>query len=521
MTNQALQNLINSIYTNYPNVCDPWEIVAIVEALGYTDKTIEAEFGCPNALVLGQFIYGQRDTLSGTLRERLPFTDLNNTRTNPPLKLSDEISIFITQFSHSFVYTIPFIILLILNYLPVDKKVDLLPPELNSLFGFVTMASLITSSGFVQMISRRGLFYMGLKDPIQANRICTPILLMGIFTTILLSSIGIIFSFYQGIAADKYIIAAGVYYLILSTIWMLFAIVGLQYRFAAPVILIGITCCFFIFRVFFKLSALESQVTTIAIAFISLSILSTANRIKYRSIKPQFGKLVSLPQLSILIYLLIPYFLYGIVYFGFIFADRLVANIASAGHYSLVSGNNLEYQDSMDLALLNLLLIVPLVEYCSYKLIIYWYDRAKYMTLAEVDSLPWQLQKKYWLLLSRILLYFGLLMSITIVLLSILQRSQSENILTIVACVGYLLFAIGLFNTVILLSLDRLHDVLGILATAMLVDFIIGYLLGSLFGVYLAVVGLIAGSILFAIASSRKILKAIDRAEYCYFYSGY
>jgi hypothetical protein len=513
MTNHALQNLINSIYTNYPNVCDPWEIVAIVEALGYTDKTIETEFGCPNALILGQFIYRQR--------HQFPFADAGNNNTKISAKLSDEINIFITQFSQSFVYTIPFIILLILNYLPVDKKVDILPPELNSLFGFVTMASLITSSGFVQMISRRGLFYIGLKDPIQANRICTPILLMGIFTTILLSSIGIIFGFYQGIAADKYIIIAGIYYLVLSTIWMLFAIVGLQYRFAAPTILIGITCCFFVFRVFFKLSALESQVATIAIAFISLAILSTSNRIKYRSIKPKFGKLVSLPQLSILIYLLVPYFFYGIVYFGFIFADRLVANIVSVGDYRLIPGNNLDYQDSMDLALLNLLLIVPLVEYCSYKLIIYWYDRAKYMTLAEANSLPWELQKKYWALLSRILLYFGLLMSITIVLLSILQRSQSDNILTIVAGIGYLLFAIGLFNTVILLSLNRLHDVLGILATAMSIDFISGYLLSSLFGIYFAAIGLIVGAMFFAVSSTKKTLKAIDRAEYCYFYSGY
>jgi hypothetical protein len=513
MTNHSLQNLINSIYTNYPNVCDPWEIVAIVEALGYTDKTIETEFGCPNALILGQFIYGQRD--------QFPFAEAAPQPIEKVPSFNDEINIFITQFSHSFVYTIPFIILLILNYLPVDKQVDILPPELNSLFGFVTMASLITSSGFVQMISRRGLFYMGLNDPIQANRICTPILLMGIFTTILLGSIGIIFGFYQGLAADKYTIAAGIYYLILSTIWMLFAIVGLQYRFAAPTILIGITCCFFIFRVFVKLSALESQVAMISIAFISLVVLSTSNRVKHRSIEPKFGNLVPLPHLSILIYLLTPYFLYGIVYFGFIFADRLVANIATAGHYRLISGSNLDYQDSMDLALLNLLLIVPLVEYCSYKLIIYWYDRAKHMTLAEADSLSWKLQKKYWLLLSRILLYFGLLMSITIILLWILHRSQTDNILTIIACVGYLLFAIGLFNTVILLSLNRINDVLGILAAAMSIDFITGYLLSSLFGVYFASIGLIIGATFFAITSSKKILKAIDRAEYCYFYSGY
>jgi hypothetical protein len=513
MTNHSLQNLINSIYTNYPNICDPWEIVAIIEALGYTDRAIEAEFGCRDALVLGQFIYAQR--------AEFPFLEIASQPIKKTPELVDEIKIFVSQFSNSFVYTIPFIILLILNYLPIEKKVDLLPPELNSLFGFVTMASLITSSGFVQMISRRGLFYMGLKDPVQANRICIPILLMGIFTTILLSSIGIIFSFYQGIAADGYIIIAGIYYVILSTIWMLFAIVGLQYKFAAPAILIGITCCFFVFRVFVKLSALEAQVAMISIAFISLVVLSISNRIKHQSIKPKFGKLVPLPHLSVLVYLLVPYFLYGIVYFGFIFADRLVANIATAGHYSLVSGNSLGYQDSMDLALLDLLLIVPLVEYCSYKLITYWYKLAKSMTLAEANSLGWILQKKYWSSLSRIFLYFVLLISLTIVILSILHRSQNDTILTIIACVGYLLFAIGLFNTVILLSLDRLQDILGILATSMLIDFIVGYLLSSLFGVYFAVVGLIVGAIFFAVNSSQKILKAIDRAEYCYFYSGW
>jgi hypothetical protein len=513
MNNFALENLIDSIYTNYPNVCDPWEIVAIVEALGYTDKTIEIEFGCPNALVLGQFIYAQR--------ARFPFTELADRSVKSPPSILEEFNIFVIQFSHSFIYTIPFIILLVLNYLPIDAKVDLLPPELNSLFGFVTMSSLIVSSGFVQAIGRRGLFYMGLKDPVQANRICTPILSMGIYTTILLASIGIIFCFYQGIAADKYIIVAGIYFVLLSTIWMLFAIVGLQYRFAAPAILIGITCCFFILRVFIELSAIEAQAISIAIAFISLAILSISNRIKYRTIAPKFGELVPLPNLSILIYLLIPHFLYGIVYYGFIFADRLVANITTVGTYSLIPGNNLGYQDSMDLALLNLLLIVPLVEYFSYKLIIYWYDRAKHMTLAEVDSLAWRLQKRYWSSIGRIFICFGFMMLFTTILLSILQRDRNDSILTIVGCFGYLCFAIGLFNTILLLSLDRLRDVLGILAMAMSIDFILGYLLGSLFGVYLAVIGSIVGAIFFAITSSKQIFKAIERADYCYFYSGY
>jgi hypothetical protein len=512
MTSHALQDLINSIYKNYPNLCDPWEIVAIIEELGYTDQAIESKFGCPDALVLGQFIYAQRD--------QFPFIEVELDPTKNKSKLADEIRIFISHFSNSFVYTIPFIVLLLINYLPIKNKVDVLPAELNSLFGFVTMASLITSSGFVQMISRKGLFYIGLKDPIQANRICIPILLMGIFTTIFLSSIGIIFGFYQGIAADGYTIIAGIYYVILSIIWMLSAIVKIQYQFAALRILIVITCCFFWLRVFAKFSMLDAQLATVSIAFGSLVILSIINQIKHRPIKPKFGKLPPLPQLSVLVYLLAPYFWYGIIYFGLIFADRLVANIAIASRFSLILGNSLTYQNSMDLALLNLLLIVPLVEYCSYKLITYWNDRAKSMTLTEADSLAWILQKKYWSSVNRVLLYFGILMTLTIVLLLMLDRRQADNILTLVGSVGYLLFAIGLFNTMILISLDRLPDMLGILTMAMLLDLTIGYLLSSLFGIYFAVIGLVVGATFFAVCSSQKVLQAIDRAQYCYFYSG-
>jgi hypothetical protein len=514
MKSYALQNLIDSIYKNYPNVCDIWEIVAIVEALGYTDSIIETEFGCPNALILSQFIYAQR--------EYVPFPEFPDSPIQQPvLKLRAEIQIFITQFSHSFIYTIPFIILLVLDYLPIDKTRDFLPPEINSLFAVVTMASLITSSGFVQMISRRGSFYMGLQDPIQANRICIPILWMGIVTTIVFGLFGILFSFYQRIAADEYIILAGIYYTVMSTIWMLFAVIGIQYRFAAPIILIGITCCFAFLRIFIHLTAIESQLIVIIIASLFLSILAIFNATKYRSIPPEFGNIVSLPNLSVLVYLLTPHFLYGIIYFGFIFADRLAANLATGGIFTLVSGNNLAYQNSMDIALLDLLLIVPLVEYFSYKLIIFWYDRAKHITLNDIDNLAWRLQKRYWTSLARIFLFFGMLMIMTVFLLALLHRNLTENILTIIACFGYLFFAIGLFNTVILLSLDRLRDVLNILALAMMINFILGYLLSSIAGVYFAVIGLIVGGAIFAIASSQKTLAAIDRADYCYFYSGY
>lgn len=52
------------------------------------------------------------------------------------------------------------------------------------------MASLTTAGGFVQMISRRGLFYMTLGEIHQAQRVSTSLLSLGIITTIFLGFFG-------------------------------------------------------------------------------------------------------------------------------------------------------------------------------------------------------------------------------------------------------------------------------------------------------------------------------------------
>ena len=60
----------------------------------------------------------------------------------------------------NFVYTIPLIVVLVLGNRELQTERQLLPPQLTSLFTLATLASLITTGGFVQMISRRGLFYL-------------------------------------------------------------------------------------------------------------------------------------------------------------------------------------------------------------------------------------------------------------------------------------------------------------------------------------------------------------------------
>jgi hypothetical protein len=516
--NHRVQDIINTIYSNYPDVVDAWEIAAIVESLGYTDTRIQAEFGCPNALILSQFIYDQRTVYNSNSALQEPIAAAQMGFKQKP---ESELKIFITQFSHSFVYTIPFIIILFLGYLKIDREIEILPHKLTSLFATATMASLITSGGFIQMIARRGGFYFGLNDPIQANRVCTPILWLGIFTSVCLGIFGIFFGFYQNIAADEYIIIAGIYYVMVSITWILFAAISLNSRWIAVAILIGITLLFAGLRLTIKLGAIECQLIVMFLAFMCLAILTAIEYFKNRPQLPQFGKLVELPSLSVSIYLLAPYFSYGVIYFAFIFADRLAAGLSSYSTFNLYPATYLDYQDHMDLALLDLLTIVPAIEYFSFKLITYWYKQSKSLSIKQIETLPKKLKRRYRSLVLRTAICFFILMTGSIFLSLMLNPHPIDRILTICGCIGYLFFAIGLLNSIVLLSLDRLPFVLQSIIPATVINFILAYLCGNLFGVYFAVVGLIIGGIFFAVSSGTKVLQAFSQADYCYFYSGY
>ena len=90
-----------------------------------------------------------------------------------------------------------------------------------------TLASLITSGGFVQAIARRGEFYLGLSLPQQARRACVSLLSLGMLTSFLLAVMSLWFGFYRGLFADEYLVLGTGYYLVLSLLWMLLSILSL------------------------------------------------------------------------------------------------------------------------------------------------------------------------------------------------------------------------------------------------------------------------------------------------------
>ena len=506
---QKLSELITQVETVSPKLVDCWQATAIVESLGYTDRLIRAEFNFQNALELGEYIYQQNNPA--------PSSPKRKPQPNWIQVAKQEVFAFIKQFSRSFVYAIPVISLLALGNIETSDTWKFIPSQLAALFTLATLASLISSGGFVQAIARRGEFYLGLGLPQPARRACISLLGWGMLTSFLLAVLSLWFGFYRGLFPDDYLVMGAGYYLVLSLLWMLLSILSLLSVWGTPLVLLGLTVLYWFFRLQTGMAALEAQ--AIAILVISI-LLSVAIFILFQQKADNDNKNIPLPKLSATVYLLAPFFAYGITYFGFIFADRLVAGWAVDKVSGLIFAIDSAYQRGMDLALLNFLLAVPLSEYLAYKLINYWYKQAKVISYENMAQLSQQLKHRYWLLNVVSLLFFALLVTFTIGVLTP-KPWVSDVTLSWLGCLGYLLLVLGLFNAIILFSLNLASSAIAALFPSLIVNLIVGYIFANAIAPRWAVLGLIIGSTIFLILSRRKVIDAINHPDYAYYLGGY
>jgi len=508
---QKLLELIKRVEAVSPKLVDHWQTMAIVESLGYTDRIIKEEFGFTDVLEIGQYIY-QRHNPSAV--------KVNSQVAGSKKRILREIYIFVAQFSRSFVYAIPLISLLVLGNVDSGDTWKFIPPQLAAVFTLATLASLIISGGFVQAIARRGEFYLGLNLPQQARKACLSLLGLGMLTSFGLAVLSIWFGFYRSLFPDEYLVLGTGYYLVLSLLWMLLSILSLLSVWGTPLTLIGLTALFWGIKFQLGMGALEAQIIAIFLVLILLTIAIAILFRKQRLAHPVDGE-VQLPNLSATIYLLAPFFSYGIVYFCFIFADRLVAGWAVDAASGLIFAIDSTYQRAMDLALLNFLLAVPLSEYLAYRSIDYWYKQAKSTEFAEIAALSKKLRRGYLISNSVILVFFISLTALTVGIFEPKSWATINPALTIVGCFGYVLLVLGLLNAVILFNLNIASAAISALFPALLVNLVVGYIAAQAIAPEWAVLGLVIGSTVFVLLSRRKVLQAIDNPDYAYYLGGY
>jgi hypothetical protein len=222
------------------------------------------------------------------------------------------------------------------------------------------------------------------------------------------------------------------------------------------------------------------------------------------------------PRFSVALISFIPFYLYGTVYFGFLFADRVTAGTAIPWISGLSFGIDAAYKRGMDLALLAFLICAALIEYLSESYLRYWFRLADELPASEGIGLVSRLERRHSKFLFVIFAVF-----VTIALSAWFAFSHwsglatSPQFLETVAMggAGYLMLSLALFEAIILACVNALRLALRAVALGLAVNLLAGYSLSHLLGEQFAAVGLLLGAAVVlwnCNAAARKVLQHPD-----------
>jgi len=484
------------------------EVAALLESLGYNDRSVK-ELGYANIFSFASYLFlrlqrGQESGEKGWIEQNKP-------------SLLKEWSHAFGRFSLSLAYAIPWMALLTLEYLKPEALN--VAPELGGALSLALIASLITTGGFIQMISRAGGFYYGLKEPALARHTCMKLLNVGLTNGLLLGLLGMIVGAYFHLFAPHYLLLAATNFVALSLLWMFCTVLSVQ----------GIGWC--VLPVFFISAVLCGCIKLLAgagntliltiwpVTAVLCALVCVLLGFRHAEKKLSSVQNSTHPRFGIVGISLVPFFLYGTFYFSFLFADRLAAGSAVPWVSGLSFGIDSAYKRGMDLALLAFLLTAALAECLSHSFLRYWHRLAAELPPMNREELASRLHRQHWKVISIISLTFVCLALAAWLLFSKLNAaSQSPRFLqtTALGGLGYLMLSIALLEIVILSSVNSISFAMVACALGLGVNLIIGYTLSHLWGVQYAAAGLLAGSAVLLWTCYTAVRHVLSRPDYHY-----
>lgn len=498
-------DLLKDVHQLAPEVADAQEIAALVESLGYSDRSV-GQWGFANVFALAERMF-----LDFPQKSRSEKSVVHPGRW---LSIWTEIRSAARKLSSSLAYSIPWMALLALEYSrPHALQVS---AEFGSALSLSLIASLVTPGGFIQMIARAGSFYFGLLEPFLAHRFCVLLLKLGVASSLLFAFLGALLGAYFHVFPGVYLVLAAANYVVLSVLWMFCAILSAQgIGWCIPLVFLTSAAAGALVKVF---AHTGTPVPLMLWPLMAASFAAVCVQIKFRRSERKHPQKhdSARPRFSVALISLVPFYFYGTVYFGFLFADRVAAGTAIPWVSGLSFGIDAAYKRGMDVVLLAFLICAALVEYLSESYLRFWFRLAAELPQSEGTRLVSSLERRH----SRIMVVI-LAVFVTIALLAWFAfnywsgLAASPQFLETVAMggVGYLMLSMALFETIILACVNALHLALRAVALGLAVNLLAGYGLSHLLGVQYAAVGLLAGAAVVlwkCNAATRQVLRHPD-----------
>lgn len=514
--NNEIEHLLNEVREKTPNPEDYYEIAATIESLGWNDSSVSETFGVEDIFELSRIIWDM----------------INNKAYMQPL--AEEESSFIStkleivrSFLRGLIFSLPMAISVV-SMLTLKLSLwsyENLSTELATSIALGTILSFLTVGGYTQIIARRGFYYLSQGFYNMGKRVTYSFVKMGYITSFAVAIILMIINIFFNYIPFKMMIVAALYYLFLCSIWLQITITYLLKKelIFTGLLCMGILSVFILFEVF-KLDIILSQIASLFVISIISSIL-IRNYFNKDEKNLEKGIAPSPPRNSVLIYTLFPYFLYGFLYFAFLFIDRIMAWSTDGNYMPYIIWFRGSYELGLDFALLMLMIPMGVIEVAVSRLMMRLDILLKNSFYSEEksinkDCLNLYIKNIIYVSISAVLSsLFVFLIALLLNNTSLLKNSKFVfNYITyfvfIAALIGYSILSVALSNVSILFSLSQPNMVIKAIKHATLLNFFVSFTFSRWFNYYFAVLGLLAGTIYFCTATSYLVVKVLSNLDY-------
>ncbi len=500
---------------------DAWEIAAQLEVLGLRDDDARSSHGARDLFDLARGI--ERRFRAGHYAFFVEGED--------PVPYVNPLLRFLRRYLAGIVFAMPMALqaatMLVWGY-GIWGAVDLELTQGSAIaLGFI--ASYIVAGGFSQSIVRRGLFYIYQKEEVLARwtalrgwwiglrvmlALLVPALLANaLFRILPWSMVAVAVSFYAGLG-------------ILWLNWSLIYLVRKSHWFLI-VTAVALGAVLFAAKVLHLAPIIANCVGVLVADVLSFSAASW----QLRRLARGGAEPVNPPRLVVLVYSTSRYFVYGLLFNAFLFADRVIAWTTPVGRQDFPPYPfwlSVRYELAMDLALVVAIVMSGVVEVAIERFSEELIPMEKRIRSDAADDFieahrASYRRRGYGLAVAAIVALaaaaavFAALQRVANPVLHDALIARATMGVFAAAAVGYVFFMFAVRNLLLLLTISRVHDAVRSVAFALVVNIAIGFVCSRAFHYGAAVAGLVAGAAVMALVAGRAVRRVFEDLDYHYF----
>jgi hypothetical protein len=518
LTENIFDQLLTEVTEKQPYPENYYEVAAVLESIGWNDQRVNKTFGMSDVFELATEIFN-------VITEDVAFSSFEEKKHHT---LAHKTGVVLKGFIRGVVFAMPMAISVI-SMLTLRYSLwsyEYLSIELATCIAIGTIFSFLTVGGFMQAIARRGFLYLRQGYYNLARKITMYFIRLGYILAAVVVVVFLLFNLmFEAFPYDMMIVII-LYYVFLCAIWFSVTVMYiLEKEFAfTGLIVLGIALVYLMFDVL-GLDIIISQI----IALLVVSVLGMAVVFYYfRKSEQTMEKGIepSLPKKSITLYTTFPFFAYGFLYFAFLFMDRIIGWSTNNSYMPYIIWFRGAYELGLDFGLLMLIVPMGACEVVVSKLMDELTEGQKNSFGSDTAVISRNFRRIYFrrlLLVAGIAILSGLVTYFIVWQLDLhpprgfrsgFLQNEITHFVLIIALISYAIVSVALMNCVTLFSLSQPEMASRAVLIALIINIVVGFLLSRWIVYYYAVFGLLAGSIVFLVISSRKILDLFKKLDY-------